>query len=972
MLHDFKSGMKFFTPLIIGILSCFSSFGQSGVDLADTAHISALKKRSANFSGLALYDSVIACERKLKVLYSAKHQWNKALKCQVEICSNLLMKMAYEELQASIQEGMKLVEEHLPGDAYTLYELNNLSGVLFYERGDYEKAITHLKRSLSYQGASRASSDIGIQAALYNNIAAITSRMGDYDEAIYYYEKNIDLLNRQIHTKDNLLQLGEGYNNLSVSYYRKKMFREALTFQEKYLEILNQIGGDSPVNDYILCYNSLGIYYFELKEYRKSLDVLNKALELSRSSDYFIEKIYHNLGYVYRMLENDEMALYFLNLALDKNKQKFSKGHPDIGKEYRHLGVIHARRGETKKALQYYQKAFTFLADNFSDSSIFENPPLTKIRSKPDMLRTLRDKATALRELSIQKGDSTLMNVSLKTYLRAMTLAEQMRDEYESEAARQFINEEAQPLYAGALETIYSLQRKNSVALLTQAFETIEKSKALLLNESLQRKKNADSFGVPDSLLVKERRIKTAISFYEKQLTDVNIKGDADLTALHTSYLRSYQDKSRQLQETFEKYFPNYFSMRNRFSITSLDKLKHFLKDEKGCLVEYFLSDEKIWILVVSPSHTSFIEKRKPPMFDEWVASYERCLKDFSFITNFSRKAYDVYRHSAHELYRFLLSDVMKLTESDHRLLIVPHNELSYLPFESLLTNPAPAVFKGYAELDYLIKKRRISYTYSGSLHMELVSKRKRISPDCIAFGVSFLKNNSHSGLSALPHTKVEMEAIRDVFDGSFFYDSKATKETFRERSGQFGIIHLATHSVMDEQTPGNSKIYFAPSDASGGNALYAYEIANLSLNAELVVLSACETGSGKLARGEGVMSIGRSFIYAGSNSVLMNLWKSEDKSNASLVSAFYALLADGESKISSLHQAKLKYLRNADEFKAHPLFWAGYVLVGHEGEISEETPFLLFVVLGVCVTVSLSWIGMKGKNIFRRSQVAA
>jgi CHAT domain-containing protein/Tfp pilus assembly protein PilF len=960
--------MKAFGFLVI--LLAFSVFSVARTH-PDTVRIRDLKKQVSDFSESGMYDSAIAYATQLKTLCKQHKRWKELLKAQLEVSSCQLQQSALEEARVSLAEGFDLVKQFLPEDPFTLAELYNLSGILCYEQGDYEQAIGHLKRSLAYQqklGEKASPRDL---ATRYNNIAAIVSRMGDYDEAIFYYTRSLDL--RRQHGEP--LEIGESYNNLSVSYYRKRMFREARDYQEQYLEILNALNDKGLIKEYIVCYNSLGIYYFELKDYPKALAILNKALDLNRTTDYFIEKTYHNLGYVYRMMEDDEQAFHFLHLALERNKKKYKDSHPDIGKEYRHLGVIHARRADTEKALYYFQKALIQLTGNFSDSSITANPALTSIRSKPDLLRTLRDKAVALRDWSKSKHDPRFMKASLETSRLAMALAEQMRDEYESEAARQFINEEALPVYAGALETIYCLPEKNTAPLLAQAFEIIEKSKALLLMESLQRRKKADAFGVPDSLLVKERRLRTAIAFYEKQLADAEGKKDQALTTLASKYLDGYHDQARALQQLFEKNFPHYFASRHRIAVTPLETIRLLLKNDQTCMVEYFLSDDKLWTLLITPEQVRLIEKERPAPFDQWVASYQKSLKDHTFIMDSPVQCYEQYTHSAYELYQYLLSDVADEAVSGRypKLLIVPHHELTYLPFESFLLRPAPREFKGYTSLDYLIKKMQVSYAYSGSLHLELRNRLSNSQAKCVAFGPAF---NTPDGakdpeLPFLPHIREELEAIQQVFKGSFFYEKEATKEMFREESGQYGIVHLATHSVMDEHTPSNSRIYFAPvSGLADEHVLYAYEIANLSLDADLVVLSACETGSGKLARGEGVMSIGRSFLYAGSNSVLMNLWRSEDKANASIIASFYSGLAEGETKINSLHQAKLKYITGSDEFHAHPTFWAGYVLVGNEGTLNTTQPILLTAVIvgALCI---LLWLAVRKFYRYGRSQGA-
>lgn len=944
--------MKAFTLFVFFFGLCVVTIRGQHIDLQqDSVKIKALQQQLQSLSESGDADSLLICQQKLLIAFIEIKQWKKAIKIQIDICVTELEKSDFTSAEKSIENGFAMAHKHLKQDVYALAELHNVSGVLAYQLGDYDKAIDHVKQSIDYQLQIDNEANKRDLATKYNNLAAIISRKGDFDEAISLYHKSLALRKKY----GDELEVGESYNNLSVSYYRKKMFNEALNFQIQYLDILDKQSDENLTREYILCYNSLGIYYLELKDYSKSLATLNKALALNQKDEYLLEKTHHNLGYLYRMMDHDEKARYHLQKALLLNQKKYKNSHPDIGKAYRHLGTLEIKKENFEKALHYFQLALVNLVTGFSDTSFLSNPKLVNIRSKPDLLRSLRDKAAALRTIAIKKTDNIQwLETSLVTYILAIQLIEQMRDEYESESAREFIIEDALPVYAGALETITLLQKIGSTDYCIQAFEVIEKSKALLLTESLQKKNRAVAFGVPDSLLQLEKKNKINVTFYEKQAIDAKAKNDSALATLHNRTLETYQEQQRLLQSIFKHSYPNYYANRNKFSVVTLQEMQSVLQEEETLLVEYFLSEDKLWIIATNDKHTRLIEKKLPPDFNQWVKSYLRSLKDYTLMADSSMRSYELYKTSAYNLYTFLLKDLEK--DFAKNLLIVPHHELAYLPFEALLTNPAFSKFRGYTNLDYLIKKQSISYAYSATLHVAQ-SKRVMVAPaTCLAFAPGFDKvfTSANNLLNALPESKNEINLIRKVLKGQFYMEGNATKQKFRNEARNYGVIHLASHAVIDEQQPANSKIYFSnPSNRNEDNVLHAYEIANLNLNADLVVLSACETGSGTLARGEGVMSIGRSFMYAGTNSVLMNLWKAEDRSNAAIIGSFYTNLGDKKSKTLSLREAKLKYLNEADEFQAHPAFWAGYILVGHHGTIdSQDNTLLLYLIIGFGLTL--------------------
>ena len=204
---------------------------------------------------------------------------------------------------------------------------------------------------------------------------------------------------------------------------------------------------------------------------------------------------------------------------------------------------------------------------------------------------------------------------------------------------------------------------------------------------------------------------------------------------------------------------------------------------------------------------------------------------------------------------------------------------------------------------------------------------------------VSFAENANldslRSSLIKLPWTEKEVTDISNIFSGRFYLRDKATETTFKEIAPDANIIHLATHAIIDDEQPLYSKFVFTKEEGSNDDGfLNTYELYNMQLNANLAVLSACNTGSGKLSRGEGIMSLARGFMYSGCPSVITSLWSVDDKSTAVIMKHFYEGLAKGLSKDEALRASKLSYLKNADEIKSNPFYWAGFILIGNPDAI--------------------------------------
>lgn len=183
--------------------------------------------------------------------------------------------------------------------------------------------------------------------------------------------------------------------------------------------------------------------------------------------------------------------------------------------------------------------------------------------------------------------------------------------------------------------------------------------------------------------------------------------------------------------------------------------------------------------------------------------------------------------------------------------------------------------------------------------------------------------------------TEREVTEIGDIIPRKIFLGEKASEENFKKYAPNAAIIHLATHTIINEDEPMYSKLIFSPKDtALEDGLLHTYELYNLDLNAKLAVLSACNTGTGKLIRGEGIMSLARGFMYAGCPGIVMSLWPVDDRSTSGIMSQFYSGISDGLDKETALRTAKLNYLRNAGDIKSAPYYWAGFVLIGDSGPV--------------------------------------
>jgi len=258
-----------------------------------------------------------------------------------------------------------------------------------------------------------------------------------------------------------------------------------------------------------------------------------------------------------------------------------------------------------------------------------------------------------------------------------------------------------------------------------------------------------------------------------------------------------------------------------------------------------------------------------------------------------------------------------------------------------------------YRALDYLLKDYALNYAYSATLWVNNSRKTQRnytfeyggFAPEYTSNAISSV--NTSGGLFDLPAARDEVVSISNLVGGKAFLESDATKEKFLEDASQFRILHLAMHGLVEEEEPdhletrhvlslsGASQLVFAPVGNGPDNYLLTMpEIYNLRLNADLVVLSACNTGYGKVVKGEGVMSLSRPFIYAGSPSLVLSLWQVPDNGTKRLMYSFFEELLKGKNKDEALRQAKLTYLEDNPKSASHPIYWAGFITTGNNAAL--------------------------------------
>jgi CHAT domain-containing protein len=202
-----------------------------------------------------------------------------------------------------------------------------------------------------------------------------------------------------------------------------------------------------------------------------------------------------------------------------------------------------------------------------------------------------------------------------------------------------------------------------------------------------------------------------------------------------------------------------------------------------------------------------------------------------------------------------------------------------------------------------------------------------------------------------------EVQSIKETVPSRVFINERATEANFKKYASDYNVLHLAMHTMMRDDNPLFSMLAFTnveTADTTEDNRLYAYEIYNMKLNAQMAVLSSCNSGFGKMEKGEGMMSLARGFMYAGCPSIVMTLWQVADKSSSEMMTSFYKYLKKGKSKQEAMRLSKLDYLETADDLTSNPYFWSAFVVLGDGSPIYRKTGIAYWMIV---ITVFLGMV---------------
>ncbi|MEL6698732.1 MAG: CHAT domain-containing tetratricopeptide repeat protein [Bacteroidota bacterium] len=865
----------------------------------------------------------------------------------------------YAEALKYAEKCVEVIEEGF-GNTSLMYAKALLSKVNVYiPLGNYKEAERYARKALKI-----AKEVVGPKhpevAEVYNSFARLYHLKGDLPKAITYLKKTIEIKVAFMGPKS--IQLVSDYYNFAILYSRSRRYEEAIDQLEFTQNLTRELGILSPSFEANIN-NNFSVAYSRLGKKEEALSYSLRCLELYKNyyapNHPLVIQTYINVGEFYRDLGKYDLALEMVTEGQRLLESREDKTSPiKFGYLYKAKAEIMANLDRSKEAEENFLLAQTYLDP--------KEPILLLNRIGLDRSFALFCAKEGMHQKAMDLFDACIQNIrSLEGVLQ------------EKDAQLQF-REKFADIYPAAIEASYQLASQDPrFPLLDKVWYIAEQAKSALLNQSLHENR-VETYGLaPISLVREKRQVESEVARLERQLGE-SISEERKQGLSDQLFRQRF--KADSIREIFQADYQLYYQRVYERQIVSRTEVQQSLEEDAGMLT-YVLGDEKAYALILT--RDTFV-----------IHSFAIDEGNLADIQDFRQAIYlpfmgsapsdqTAYSASAHQLYNEWIAPIQSYLPS--QLIIVPDGILSYLPFEALLTESIDPDLP-YHSYPFLLKEKEISYAFSATAWIDAkqprVNQRRTrgvmaIAPDFPSAENAYTSaERFRSGfLGPLVHNRREALDVVDIWGGAAWIDSAATLDAFWNHVSDYQIVHLATHGKVNDRFPQGSFLAFWGKEDSilwegrsypGISGLYLSDLFQQQVQAELVVLSACETGIGKLYEGEGVASLARGFTQAGVKSLLTTLWSVSDEGSALLMRSFYEKMKEGKTKSSALREAKLQLIQERSEYAA-PFYWSGYVLMGDEAPLETRNGLLMIwltagalLILGITI---LLWVRRRALN---------
>ncbi|WP_341527396.1 CHAT domain-containing tetratricopeptide repeat protein [Nostoc sp. UHCC 0302] len=882
------------------------------------------------------------------------------------------------------QEALKYYNQALPikravgdrtGEATTL---NNI-GSVYDSLGEQQEALKYYNQALPIL---RAVGDRTVEATTLNNIGFVYDSLGEKQQALKYYNQVLPIrraVGDRTGEATTLNNIGFVYGSLGEQQQALKYYNQALSISRA---VGDRTGEATALNNIGFVYDSLGEKQQALKYYNQALPISRAVGDRTREAPTL-----SNIGFVYSSLGEKQQALKYYNQALP-----ISRAVGDRTREaptLSNIGFVYGSLGEKQQALKYYNQALPIsraVGDRTGEAITLNNigsvyfslgekqQALKYYNQALPISRAVGDRteeATTLSNIAGLERDRGNLPQALTQIEAAIKIIEDLRTKIINQQLRTSYFASVQGYYKFYIDLLMQLHKKDpSKGYDALALNASERSRARSLLELLTEARADIRQGVEPQLLAEERSLQQQIDARkESRIKLLSEKNTSEQVEKLNQEITELLDKYNQVLADIRAKSPRYAALTQPQPL-NLEQIQSSVLDDNTILLQYSLGEEHSYLWLVTKTGMKSYELPKEAdiatlakQFYQNITQEKLDSRGGGILLNPGNSKTQIT--VATKLSQILLQPVAREL-GNKRLLIVADGILQYIPFAAL-PNPKQTKFQPLlveheivnapsastiAVIRNEIKNRKVAVKKLAVLADPVFNKNDERFKSNIARGSQTTgKNSNFTDLDALAFkrsssdlnltfnrlkgTRTEAEKILSLVPESLSqsaFDFAANRATITSsQMSQYQIIHLATHGIFNTKHPEFSGIVLSLVDSAGNpqnGFLQLQDIFNLNLPAELVVLSACQTGLGEEVKGEGLVGLTRGFMYAGSPRVAVSLWSVGDVATSELMAKFYTkMLKENLRPAAALRAAQLEMWQNP-KYTA-PYFWAAFTLQG-------------------------------------------
>jgi CHAT domain-containing protein/Tfp pilus assembly protein PilF len=793
----------------------------------------------------------------------------------------------------------------------------------------YQKALEPYRKALAL---ARDTKDQDLQSNVLLKIGSVYDSLNEYPEALENKRESLRIARRSRNRERIVNALGD----IGTTYGMRGRYGEALKYFEASLRA-SRVPEDNSSRAY--AFTNIGHVYEETGKDAAALERYQEALTLLQdlNDEYGQQTVLIGMGAVSKNLEKYDDALKFYDQALKIAREK-TKDPISLGNVLNNIGEVYRATGKFDEAMEKYKESLEVSKNNLATTVIvltnmgivyFEqkkyDEALSKYREAAKLSEDNEQIITAFRSrynIGVLLSRQNRCKEAVDEFRKAIGYIETVRSLTDEPFLKIGFLDLYVNVYAELATCLFDLKGDKS-----EIFKLSEQSKARTLVDLLQ----GSSVNVREVMTLSDRktelRLTRAIVALSEEINDLRTRPN------HEKDLRQLEQKLGQAQRSHDDFRQRLFvtrakvrAVRPDFNPVTLKLLNEtvFAAEPDLCLLSYLVGERTLLLAITrgdtasSPANVSVYLLPGDPEIADRVNELRLRYSNPS----------GVYKKLSQDLYKTLLGPAETLFADKKHLVIIPNKVLSMLPFHALTNSDGQALIKSHT-VSYAPSATALMEMWKVSRHRGATARRRQM----FAVGRSTFPDHAQFRDAPLPFAKEQSEAVAQLFGVSPLTDAKATESKVKAgmQSGQY--LYLATHGIFNETDPLWSAILLGKDKGEDG-FLYAREIVDMDLSADLVVLSSCDSGLTHPEGGEGILGMTWSLFTAGAKSSIVTQWKIFDDSTTSLMVDFFSQLKKvrndrrrAPTKAEALRQAQLKMMESGKY--EHPYYWAPFVLFG-------------------------------------------